>query len=359
MQTSEILDIEHLRSHERSSSYAVRGDQDLRTGDRWEADLPPSVLPGARIGVAALSGPVDPERLERGLATLSRLGFEPVPAANLGSRTDLFAGTDDERLEGFHRLVADDSVDAVVFARGGAGVMRLLPRIDWRLLERRPRVYMGYSDLTPFLSAVVERLGLVAWHGPMVAADLARDADGWTKPLERAFLSALAGRPPEPLPVSAWLRPPGEAETVTGRLAGGCLSLLASTQGTPWAPRTDGAVLFWEDVGEPLYRVDRMLTHLELSGSLTRIRGMIVGHCRLVGASPHPSDAGDPGEAAEALRQALAEPLARFDWPVAFGVPAGHESPNLPLPLGLDVRLDPTHGAVVVSPAHTMESSEP
>lgn len=316
--------------------------------------LPPPVSPGARIGVAALSGPIDPDRLDRGLATLRRLGFDPVPAANLRSKTELFAGTDTERLDGFHRLVADDSIDAVIFARGGAGVMRLLPRIDWRLLERRPRAYMGYSDLTPFLHAVVDRLGLVAWHGPMVAADLARGPDGWTPELERSFLGALAGRPPEPIPVSGWLRPP-ETGGVSGRLAGGCLSLLASTQGTPWAPRTAGTVLFWEDVGEPLYRVDRMLTHLELSGSLTAIRGMIVGHCRLAGANARQGEMDEP---AEQLRRALAEPLARFDWPVAFGVPAGHESPNLPLPLGLDVRLDPADEAVVVLPSNTMESSE-
>lgn len=299
--------------------------------------LPPPVLPGARIGVAALSGPVDPGRLDRGLAALRRLGFTPVPAANLGSRTDLFAGTDDERLEGFHRLVADDSVDAVIFARGGSGVMRLLPRLDWRLLERRPRLYMGYSDLTPFLGAVVDRLGLVAWHGPMVAADLARGSDGaggWTPEVERAFLGALAGRLPEAIPVSGWLRP-GEA---SGRLVGGCLSMLASTQGTPWAPRTDGSVLFWEDVGEPLYRVDRMLTHLELSGSLTGIRGMIVGHCTLSGRA----ESSRP----EALREVLAEPLERFGWPVGFGLPAGHEAPNLPLPLGVGVRLDPAAGVV-------------
>jgi len=97
------------------------------------ARLPPPVLPGDRVGVAALSGPVDPERLEAGLEALAGLGFEPVPAANLGlqSRDGLFAGTDDERLAAFHELAADPEIRAIVFARGGHGILRLLPGIDW------------------------------------------------------------------------------------------------------------------------------------------------------------------------------------------------------------------------------------
>lgn len=300
--------------------------------------LPPPVRPGDRVGVAALSGPVDPGRLDRGLAALARLGFEPVPAANLRARHSFFAGPDDHRLAAFHELTADPSVRAVVFARGGHGVLRLLPRIDWDLLARHPRAYVGYSDLTPFLHAVVVRLGLVAFHGPMAAADLAR---GLTGPEERSFLEALKGRIDRSVPVAGWLRrAPAE-----GPLLGGCLSLLAAVQGTPWAPDLDRAILFWEDVDEPGYRLDRMLTHLGLSGSLAAIRGMVIGHCR-------PSAAG-PGFEIEstsdaAFRTWLAEALEGHDWPVAWGVEAGHEAPNLTLPLGAPARLDPDRGALVL-----------
>ena len=295
------------------------------------ARFPPPVLPGDRVGVAALSGPVDPERLERGMAALARLGFEPVAAENLAAKTQLFAGSDAERLDAFHGLAADPTVKAIVFARGGHGVMRLLDRLDWDLLARHPRVYMGYSDLTPFLLGVVERLGLVAWHGPMVAADLAR---GLSPAEEEAFVAALAGRVAAPIGLDGWLLRPGSAR---GRLVGGCLSLLVSTLGTPWAPRLDDAVLFWEDVDEPLYRIDRMLTHLHLSGSLARIRGMVIGHCRPRGGAPRGSSWPEP----------LAEPLGGYGFPVAFGVAAGHEPPNLALPLGLAVRLDDRAGTLV------------
>lgn len=289
--------------------------------------LPPPVRSGDRVGVAALSGPVDPDRLDRGLAALERLGFEPVPAANLRSRHAFFAGSDDERLAGFHELAADPSVRAVLFARGGHGVLRLLPRIDWDLLARHPRAYVGYSDLTPFLLAVVRRLRLVAFHGPMASADLAR---GLTGPEESSFLDALAGRVARSLPVAGWLR----RAAAEGPLLGGCLSLLASIQGTPWAPDLAGAILFWEDVDEPGYRLDRMLTHLGLSGNLAGIRGMAIGHCR-------PSDGGEFGPW-------LAEALAGYGWPVAWGIEAGHEAPNLTLPLGAPARLDPVTGVLAV-----------
>jgi muramoyltetrapeptide carboxypeptidase len=284
------------------------------------------------VGVAALSGAVDPERLEAGLEGLRQLGFEPVPAANLASGGGLFAGDDDRRLAAFHDLVAAPGLRAVVFARGGHGLLRLLPRIDWALLARRPLAYVGYSDLTPFLHQVVSRLGLAAFHGPMVAVDLARGLVG-----EEAdsLLGALAGDLPAAIPV----RCTEGAAGCRGRLLGGCLSMLTATLGTPYAPALDGALLFWEDIDEPLYRLDRMLTQLRLSGSLSGLRGMVVGEL-------------EPADAAPDLQPTLPEileDLAReHDWCVAYGCPSGHCEPNLTLPLGLAARLDPVAGRLIV-----------
>jgi len=305
--------------------------------------------------VAALSGPVDPERLERGLAALEALGFVPVPADNLARRDHrhgLFAGDDAERLAAFHRLAADPSLAAIFFARGGHGLLRVLPGIDWDLLARRPRAYVGYSDLTPFLLEVVRRLGLAAFHGPMVAADLARGLDGRE---ETALLAALAGDYPEVYAQPSW----GESWVRRGRgagpLLGGCLSLLAATLGTPYAPDLEGAVLFWEDVNEPPYRIDRLLTHLGLSGNLARIQGMIVGHLGfLSGASAGggglESSLKRPGlerPSRESWAELVGDAVAGHPWPVAFGFPAGHLAPNLTLPLGLPARLDPRVGLVL------------
>jgi muramoyltetrapeptide carboxypeptidase len=288
------------------------------------------------VGVAALSGPVDPERLERGLAALERLGFVPVPADNLAarSRDGLFAGDDADRLAAFHRLAADPSLAAILFARGGHGMLRVLPGIDWELLAKRPRAYMGFSDLTPFLLGVVARLGLVAFHGPMVAADLAR---GLLPEEEESFLGALAGRYPVAQPLGSPLR--ADSGERAGPLLGGCLSLLAGTLGTPWAADLSGALVFWEDVGEPPYRIDRMLTHLRLSGSLSAIAGMIVGH--ISGACGGSEGTAGDGEAPADWRSVVGEALSGAVWPLAWGLPSGHVAPNRALPLGLAARLSP------------------
>jgi muramoyltetrapeptide carboxypeptidase len=293
------------------------------------AQLPPPVGPGDRVGVAALSGPVDPARLEAGLAALRRLGFEPVVAPNVLSRHGLFAGSDAERLDAFHRLVADPSLSAIFFARGGHGLLRLLPAIDWDLLRRHPRAYIGYSDLTPFLLEVVRRLGLVAFHGSMVAADLAR---GLRPEEEESLLGALAGRYPTEQPFSRWLREPdGE---VRGVLLGGCLSLLTATLGTPFSPDLEGALVFWEDLNEPPYKVDRMLTHLGLSGNLASIAGMIVGQ---IGNG---QEGGSLDWPALIEGSVIGESVAGFSWPVAWGLPSGHFAPNWTLPVGLSAGLD-------------------
>ncbi len=278
------------------------------------------------MGVAALSGPVDPVRLEAGLAELRRLGLTPVLADNLLARSanGLFAGEDAERLAAFHRLAAEPDLPAILFARGGYGVPRILPWIDWDLLRRYPRAYVGYSDLTPFLLEVVRRLGLVAFHGPMVAVELAR---GLVAEEETSFLEALAGLYPLSLPFRSWLRPPREA--VSGPLLGGCLSLLTATLGTPWAADLEGALLFWEDVNEPLYRIDRQLTHLRLSDSLGRIAGMIVGHVDAGAVAP---EVDWPAR--------VAEGLAGLDFPVAWGMDSGHRQPNRTLPLGLSAWME-------------------
>jgi muramoyltetrapeptide carboxypeptidase len=291
---------------------------------RW----PPPVSPGDRVGVAALSGVVDPEALERGLDALRGLGFEPVVAANCNSTWGELAGTDQERLAGFHELAADPALAAIFFARGGHGLLRLLPAIDWQLLGRPPRAYVGYSDLTPFLLQVVQRLRLIAFHGPMVAKDLAR---GLGDSEAESLLGALAGEPPASYPLRHWLRR-GSAE---GVLLGGCLSLLVTLLGTPWLPSLEGAILFLEDVDEPVYSVDRMLTHLRLSGNLAPVRGMVAGHL---------GEEWRRGEIAPWHQ----ESFLALPGPLAFGLEAGHGVPNLTLPLGATVRIDGASGGLEV-----------
>lgn len=294
--------------------------------------MPPPVTAGDRVGVAALSGPIDAESLEAGLEGLRSLGFEPVAADNLGDRVGLFAGDDSVRLDAFHRLAADPSIRAIFFARGGHGALRLMPGIDWELLGQHPRAYVGYSDVTLFLNQIVSRLGWVAFHGPMPAVDLARELSTAER---ESLLGALAGDFPAHFDVEPV---EGSDFEVTGPLTGGCLSLLVSGLGTEFAVPTDGSILFWEDVHEPLYRIDRMLTHLRLSGTLTRIRAMVVGRFERLA---------DDSASIE-LRDLLKEHEAASDWPIAMGCASGHCEPNLTLPLGLEGHLQSASGRLSI-----------
>ena len=289
--------------------------------------LPPPARPGDRVGIAALSGPVDPDRLAAGVAELSRLGFLPVLARNLTSSFSLFAGFDADRVAAFHELADDPSLAAIFFARGGHGLLPILPLLDWSRLAAIPRAYVGYSDVTPFLLNVVERLGTVAFHGPMVAVEFAR---GLSDEEIESLLSALAGEPQRELPLTQVISGGGESR---GPLLGGCLSLISGVAGTPFATALHDAVLFLEDVGEPLYRVDRMLTQLDLSGSLTSVRALVLGASMLSVLDE---------KAAMLIRQRMGNRT------VAFGLPAGHSTPNLTLPLGCTARIDATGARLVI-----------
>ncbi len=294
------------------------GADEVRPG-RFKAmssRVPVRLQQGARVGVAALSGVVDQDRLSSGLEELRTLGFEPITAANLKEANGTFAGSDAARLDAFHELLADDKIDALWFARGGYGATRVLPMLDWDLIGERPRWFIGYSDLTPLLLEVERRFGWLTLHGPMVAADL---ADGLDE-VERARL----------LEVLQY----GQAATMNGRvfagnlpvegvLRGGCLSLLVAAVGTAYAPDAT-EILFLEDVNEPLYRLDRMWTQLEQSGALDRVRGVVVG-C-------------DPDD--DSLWQEL---LKDKGIPYVVGLQAGHSRPNLAIPIGASATLH-AHG---------------
>ncbi|MGH9369257.1 MAG: S66 peptidase family protein [Thermoanaerobaculia bacterium] len=281
---------------------------------------PPRLRPGATIGVAAISGPVDPARLEAGIARLVGLGYRVVEASNLRRAEGLFAGSDAERAEGYRALLADPAVDAIFFARGGWGAARLLHRLDPAEIASRPRIHLGGSDLTSLFAFLGAR-GLPAFYGPMVAVEIAeQDGLDWE--------NVVSGGPPaehrfEPGDVLS----PGSGE---GPLAGGCLTLLASLCGTPEAVRPEGGVLFWEEIGEEIYRLDRMLTQLERSGTFDHLQAMVIGSVV----------SRDRAEAPERVREYLRDRFRGSPFPVAAGFPAGHLRRPRTLPLGAAVRLE-------------------
>lgn len=287
---------------------------------------PRALRPGDRLGICAPSGAVDRSACLRGVAVLRELGFDVRFSEAMFDRHAFMAGSIDRRVAELHGLFADDQIAGVICARGGAGAAQLLPRLDPEVFRAHPKVFIGYSDVT-FVHLFLHRLGLVTFHGPMVARELADGRDD-----SPSFMSTITGLG-APLAVDSEdliaLRP-GRGE---GRLRGGCLSILAAAAGTPWAfrPDAEGTILFLEDVDERPYRIDRMLFQLRASGAFEGVRGIVFGDMK--GCTPLLSDK-------FTLEGVVLEALDGLDVPIAMGLSSGHTlAPCVTLPLGVRARL--------------------
>ncbi|MGH7899048.1 MAG: S66 peptidase family protein [Candidatus Binatia bacterium] len=269
--------------------------------------------------MVAPASPADRSRITKGARALAKLGYRVEVLPQAFARRGHLAGTDRERAAALRKALGDASLRAIFFVRGGFGVTRLLPLIERDLVAADPKILVGYSDTTALLAFVTGKLGWVTFHGPMVATDLptlsAKD--------RRALTRALRGALPQPIAFRSVIRP-GVAE---GRLIGGCLSVLVSLLGTPYAADFAGRIVFLEDVNEEPYKLDRMLTQLRQAGALRKVRGIVFGEMAACGAR------------SEVLR-VLAERTRDLGVPVGFGLPSGHGRGKHTLPLGVRARLD-------------------
>jgi muramoyltetrapeptide carboxypeptidase len=281
---------------------------------------------GASISVLSPASFAKPERVDRGIERLRTLGFLPRLGANTQKHGPLFfSGTPEERLADFHAAFADSETAIVVCVRGGYGSNYLLQSLDLSLIKQHPKPFLAYSDLTGIQLHLLDRLGLPVFHGPMVAADFALD-DGVHL---ASFQSALAGKPYS-VGASEGLRTlkPGAA---TGTLYGGCLSILVSLLGTPWEPKTEGKLLFVEDVGAKPYQVDRMLWQLRVARKLDGIRGIVFGEML---------DCSSPGSSPTLLDDVILHAFHDTNIPIAIGLRSGHVSrQNVTLTFGVQAEL--------------------
>jgi muramoyltetrapeptide carboxypeptidase len=293
---------------------------------------------GDVVGVIAPAGPVSADALSGVPALYAKHGLRVRLFPACHQQTGYLAGSDAMRLADVHAALRDDEVVALHCLRGGYGAMRLLDGIDEDLVRRQQKLLIGYSDITA-LHALWARVGLPSLHAPMPASDLIKPG----RQADEAALFALlqrgwrAGDVIAPLlqpdAHSVGLHVPGAAE---GLLIGGNLSLVGSLLGTRWAWDATGAgrgaILFLEDVSEDLYRVDRWLTQLRLSGMLNAVRGFVIGSFT----------------EAESPMPLLKQMLVPLNKPLLAGWPTGHGTPNLPLPMGVRVRLDATAGTLTL-----------
>lgn len=285
----------------------------------------PALPPAGLIGVIAPAGPAALDT-DKAIVWMRARGYSLRVFPGVYEKDGYLAGSDDVRLNDLHAAFADSEVDAIICLRGGYGTPRLLDRIDFELLRNNAKPFIGYSDVTALHLAISRYAGFVTFHGPMLNADLLGDKQ---KPTESSFFNMLRGQVTadsvlaHPVAYPLTTVSPGIAH---GRLLGGNLSMIAATMGTPYEIDAEGAILFIEDINEPLYRIDRLLTHLRLAGTLHKLRGVLVGD--VAGVDPI------------ALEGLLKQTFASLRIPVLAGWRSGHCDPNLTLPMGALVRLD-------------------
>ena len=285
--------------------------------------------PGEPIGVMALSGPVDPAKLVEGIAVLESWGHPVFQALNLERREGFLAGSDEDRAKGLE-WVLERGARVVLAARGGYGVTRLLPHLRMAEMAEAGVTFVGFSDLSALLNGMVGAGGGPQIHGPMAAAGLGRRRNA--ERLRAVLHGDLVGRTLFNFRGGHVLRS-GRAE---GRSVGGNLAMLSSSIGTSYEPDFSGSVLFLEEVGEPLYRLDRMLTHLWGSGRLRSVKALICGSLR---------GCGPVRERADRWRE-LVEERVPEDVPIVMDLPFGHGATNLAFPIGARVEIDTDSGVI-------------
>jgi muramoyltetrapeptide carboxypeptidase len=288
-----------------------------------------AVPEGGTIGVFAPSSPFVHDRFDRGLEILRGLGFSVRVHPQAEARLGYLAGDDDLRADAFGALLDDPTVDAIMAARGGYGAHRWIDRFDFARARDARKPLIGFSDVCAIHSCI-QLAGLCSIHGPVIT-QLGDLPEHEHQQLKRALIAPSETRLAGSAPIRS-----GRAE---GLLVGGCLSVIVPMVGSPHLFVPEGSILLLEEVGEAPYRIDRMLTHLRLSGVLSRVAGVAVGD--MVGCQP-------PREGEQTVEEVLADRLGDLGVPVLRGLPFGHGRTNLALTLGAEAVLDADERTLIV-----------
>jgi muramoyltetrapeptide carboxypeptidase len=308
----------------------------LRAGDAVALVTPATEVP-------------DPERLALAERTVRHLGLRVKRMKNVGRRFGTYAESVRARLDDLHEAFRDAEVRAVLAVRGGYGSPHLLDRVDYDLVRRHPKIFVGYSDITALHLAIHRHARLVTFHGPVA---LSRFTGYTLSHFRRALF--------ETRPLGRLTNPPGDDElrpahplrtvrpgTARGALVGGNLSLVCATLGTPYEIDTRGRILFLEEIGEQPYQIDRMLTQLRLAGKLDAAAGVVWGECDDCGPRRFEPAAVLPFTLGEVIDNIL----GALKVPVLSGLTIGHTADQLTLPLGVSATLDAAAGVLEITEA--------
>ena len=287
---------------------------------------PEALLRGDTIAVIAPASQIKRDALLAGVRAVQEVGYQTVYSDEILSEDLYFAGRVERRVRELHQAFSDPKIKAIFCARGGYGTNYLLPHLDLKLIGNHPKIFLGYSDVTTLHTYLNDQLGLVTFHGPMVAKDFAT-ASGIDKNSLDAALSGKRGWRISQNPALQALQQ-GSAE---GKLYGGCLSMLAASLGTPYEINTKDTILFLEDIATKPYQIDRMLMQLKYARKFDNVRGIVFGEMIDCVQSP---------DQPYTLEEVIMRVLADFEFPIALGLRSGHVSKgNITLPIGVTAQL--------------------
>jgi muramoyltetrapeptide carboxypeptidase len=288
---------------------------------------PAALRPGDTVGIVAPASNLRRDALDAGCESLRRAGYRPFYFDSILEQDLYFAGSVGRRVRELEAMFARDDVRVIVCARGGYGANYLLETLNLEIVKTHPKIFVGYSDLTALLTYFYDAAGLITFHGPMVAKDWAHD-DG----IDIASWQAVLAGVPAELNLGADSGITGLANGAAGGiLYGGCLSILVASLGTPYEIKTDGTILFLEDVTAKPFQIDRMLMQLKLAGKLNQVRGIVFGQMQ---------DCVQAVNQGYTLQEVVLRILRPLGIPVAYGLRSGHVTAgNITLPIGVKAAL--------------------
>ncbi len=293
--------------------------------------FPPLLAPGNKVAFASPSSTTNQWEVSKATKVLKSLGLEVEYGKiikNQQNKARYLADEDQARAEEFMELVARQDIDAIIAGRGGYGAMRMVDKLDFDVIAKNPKIYMGFSDFTFLLNAITEKAKIVTFHGPVGVSSFSQ----FTTNIFRQV--AFANHPTNleiPLPSSEILIE-GNAKAP---IVGGNLTMLVASLGTPYEVQTDGKILFFEDINEQSYKIDRMLTQLKLSGKFSNLKGIIIG--QFTGLTKRKAFYPNYGYS---LLEVFEQILMPLNIPIMMNVPIGHISEQITVPLNSIIEMD-------------------
>jgi muramoyltetrapeptide carboxypeptidase len=294
--------------------------------------IPPYLKPGDTIGILCPAGFMPLEKAQTCIETLTDWGYKVVTGKTLGHQFNYFSGTDEERLQDLQQMLDDESIKAILCARGGYGTGRIIDRLHFKKFKEHPKWIIGFSDITALHSHIYKHYKIASMHAPMAAAF---NDEEYKNKYVQSLHDALIGRKADYVVEGNILNQNGKA---SGILVGGNLSLLAHLIGTSSDVKTKNKILFIEDIGEYIYNVDRMMYQLKRSGKLEELKGLIIGRFSEMKDTTIPF-----GQTTETV---IKDIVKEYDYPVCFGFPVSHDKENYALKIGVKYKLSVTTTSV-------------